>query len=262
MKKNSVILILIFFTAVAFGARVDKHLLRDGFAVSGVDGKLIASDSNDKWLFKIDSELRDDKAVIAAGTAIELIPSSSLEKMLAYADKHPKGTYKIWGQLTRYQDENFIFSIYFLPVAAAPVHQANQQTKQKIEPVINDANDPLPLPEEILRKIKKRKIIRTVELPKLSKFKQDSVLADRTGFIVKQSNGSFAFTPDALGRRLQWVSIKLLPCQILERAVKKQADQLEQVRFKVAGILTKYKNNYYLLLQRAGTTYSHGNFGR
>jgi hypothetical protein len=36
----------------------------------------------------------------------------------------------------------------------------------------------------------------------------------------------------------------------------------EPVRFKIAGVVTKYKGEKYLLLQKATRIYGHGNFAR
>ncbi len=86
-----------------------KTPLRDGFVLTGVDGKLTGTDSNDirfqdsnegsqsqyigfgipnRWFFEFDSDISDDKAVVKAGTSLELLPSSTLEKMTADVEKH------------------------------------------------------------------------------------------------------------------------------------------------------------------------------
>ena len=80
--------------------------------------------------------------------------------------------------------------------------------------------------------------------------------------MVAHVDGSFILKLDALGRQVSKRSLRLLPCEALELAELKISADFEQVRLKVAGILTKYKNEDYLLLQRATPTYSHGNFGR
>ena len=80
--------------------------------------------------------------------------------------------------------------------------------------------------------------------------------------MVEQDEGRFKFVPDALGRNVQKLSLHLLPCAALELTELKKAAEPETVRFKIAGIMTKYKGDNYLLLERAKRTYSHGNFGR
>jgi len=90
----------------------------------------------------------------------------------------------------------------------------------------------------------------------------DSIFLDRTAFLVEQDEGRFMFVPDALGRNVQKLSLHLLPCAALELTELKKAAEPETMRFKIAGIMTKYKGKNYLLLERATRTYSHGNFGR
>jgi hypothetical protein len=48
----------------------------------------------------------------------------------------------------------------------------------------------------------------------------------------------------------------------LELTERLQSADLEPLRFKIAGVLTTYKDEKYLLLQKAIRTYSHGNFGK
>ena len=75
-------------------------------------------------------------------------------------------------------------------------------------------------------------------------------------------NGGYVFEADALGRGVGKFAIKLLPCQKLEDAITQVRNESNPVRFNVAGILTKYKGEQYLLLQKATRMYSYGNFGR
>jgi hypothetical protein len=90
----------------------------------------------------------------------------------------------------------------------------------------------------------------------------DTMFLDRTAFLVRQDDGRLAFVPDALGWNIERLTLYLLPCQALERTEREQAAEPEPVRFKIAGIMTKYKGSNYLLLQRATRAYSHDNFGR
>jgi hypothetical protein len=299
MGKRLTILILAFLISVAASgtATARKTLLRDGFVLTGIDGKLTSTDSNDiwlqdsnevchRWFFEFDSDVRDDKAVVKAGTSLELLPSSTLEKMTADMEKRtaaspvgsksPKATtvpsvrtsngvsYRLWGRVTKYKGKNFIFPIYFLPLSKVkkPPASTSQEAREKAGPTINDPNDVLTIPKEILNKLKTRKIIRPEQLKKGLELKQDSILADRTGFVVRQGAGRLVFVFDALGRNVQQITLRLLPCQALELAERRQSAEPDRLRFKIAGILTKYKGNHYLLLERTTRVYSHGNFGK
>jgi hypothetical protein len=73
---------------------------------------------------------------------------------------------------------------------------------------------------------------------------------------------SWVFVPYALGWNLSDVRYKLLPCSALEEALQRQKQALDPVRFNVAGLVTEFQGQKYLLLQRAIIAYNYGNFGR
>jgi hypothetical protein len=162
--------------------------------------------------------------------------------------------------------------------------KSEQEPKQQLE--LDEPNDVLSMPQEIIEKLKARrekpaesrrlmvdsndisvdKSQPTTEekLPHVQSYSysSDSVFVDRTGFLVEQDDSRLLFVPDALGRNVQKLSLRLLPCAALELTELKKAAETEKVRFKISGIMTKYKNDNYLLLEKATRTYSHGNFGR
>ncbi len=253
-------------SAAAFGAgRTYETALRDGFVLAAVDGKLTGADSNGGWFFEFDSDINDDKGRILAGASLELLPSAALEKMTADAKMRSKAGYRLWGKVTKYENTNFIFPFYSLPVSK--IEQPQQSSPQKPQPkkrrvTINEPNDTLAIPRDIVAKLRKRKIIRTEQLEKGLELKTDSILADRTAFLVEQPDGQLVFVLDALGRNVGQISFRLLPCETLQQTRQEQSAELEPLRFKVAGIVTRYKGDYYLLLQRATPVYSYGNFGR
>ncbi|MHC4395832.1 MAG: hypothetical protein ACYS1A_09270 [Planctomycetota bacterium] len=243
---------------------VRKYQLRDGFVLAGIDGKLTGADANDVRFFEFDSEISDGKASVKAGSAIELLPSSALEKMTADAKERTSAGYRLWGEVTKYKGKNFIFPTYFLPLNKIE-QQKSQQTQQPKPQSINDPNDVITIPDEVMKKLGGRRIIRTEQLEKGLLLKADSILADRIGFISScicaKTNEQCNFILDALGRNAQRSSFRLLPCRMLELAQRQKANEPEPVRFKIAGIVTKYKGQNYLLLQRATRVYTHGNFG-
>lgn len=262
LKKSLIVILAALLSVVAFGKETDANaLLRDGFALSGVDGKLIVLDKNSTYYFKLDAALKDDKAVIEARTTVELLPSAGLEKMTASAKQEPGIDFCVWGKVTGYKGKNYFFIDNFLPVSQIKKTE-KISTAQQNKTDSNEPNDELTLPAHILEKLTAKKIIHPVKLRKGLSFEQDHIMADRTGFIVKQPDDGFVFVFDALGRKLENISITLLPCQVLERTWQKQLVEPERIRFKAAGIVTKYKGRYYLLLQRARRVYSYGNFGK
>jgi hypothetical protein len=253
-------LILAFLscTTLCAGA-ARKTLLRDGFGLTGVDGKLSSADS--KWFFEFDSEVSDDIGQINAGAVVELLPSTALEKITADAQKHGEANYRLWGNVTQYKGSNFIFPIYFLPVSPAE-DQNKPAESSKVKIAINEPNDVLAIPEEIVGKLKSRRVLRQEQLKEGLQLKQDYVLADRTALLDRGSDGEPVVVLDALGRNIPQISFRLLPCEVMERAQYEQSVEPDLVRFKIAGILTQYKGEYYLLLQKATRAYSHENFGR
>lgn len=311
MSKIPAFLVLAFSVSVALGAsRFDTALtrepplLRDGFVLRGVDGKLSGPDDNGAWHFEIASDANDYRAVIEAGTKLELLPSSALEKMVADAKIRGEVTYRLWnGRVTRYKGRNFIFATFFLPLrpARAPEPEITPEPEQEqtepveappvqereLEPIVRDPNDVLDIPLDILEKLRARREEMSMtakpvvdidrvsvdnpnltgkndEQPEPEHYSQgaDSVFVDRTAFLVGQSDDRLVFALDALGRNIQQRSLRLLPCETLEFAERTRSAELEPVRFKIAGILTMYEGEEYLLLQKATRTYSHGNFGR
>ena len=284
MAKNLIISILTALLVSTVAGRAAGGLkktkpLMDGFVLAGVDGKLRSADGNDpdKWFFEFDSDVSDGKGLVKAGATIELVPSAAMEKMTQYAIRNTQYDIRLWGKVTKYGGRNFIFGIYFLPLSK--VKRAESSTSQKTqqkdnELTINESNDVLAIPQEIIDKLKARPTVRTAQLRKGLALKQDFILADRTGFISscvardaycekgKAQNTQYDFVLDALGRNVPQVKLNLLPCEVLEKAEQRQSAEPEPIRFKVAGIVTKYKGENYLLLHRAERTYNHGNFGR
>ena len=260
MAKKLVTISLVFILAgLTVSAPRRSKLLRDGFAFSGVDGKLLADD-NDRWFFKPDSDISDDQGTVKTGTEIELLPSSALEKVITGIKKGSTDTYRIWGKVTAYNEKNYIFVIYFLPFTEVRQPQTSRKDEKRKAEIINDPNDALTIPKELAEKLAIRKVIRTEELKKGLEIKTDSILADRTGFLSLDKAGNTVFVLDGLGRNIPKISIKLLPCNFLQTAESKQTLALEKLRFKIAGIVTKYENENYLLLHRVQTIYSYGNF--
>ena len=285
MAKNLIISILavllsgIIADLTAAGGSKKGGPLREGFVLTGVDGKLTPvsnkqaltrSNSNDRWFFEFDSDLNDDEGRIRAGTVSELLPSATLEKMIADANGRRDTSYRLWGKVTKYKGRNFIFPTYFLPLSKVrtPFGTVNRElnepraTNHESRITINEPNDALTIPQKIITKLATRKIIRTEQLRKGLELKQDSILAGRSALLVERADCRPVFVLDALGRNVPKISFLLLPCRALERAQHRQSVELDTLRFEIAGIVTKYKGQYYLLLNRATRIYSHENFGR
>ena len=188
MSKHIAILQVLLLTSVVlarpgFGAsKIREGALRDGFLLAGVDGKLLAQDSNDRRLFELGADVNDGRFFVKTGSAIELLPSSGLEKMTYDVKKRSSGDYRLWGKVTKYEGKNFIFPTYFLPLSKVK-RQETQQTEQPAPQNLNEANDVIKMPDEVLKKLGGSRIIRTEEVEKGLVLESDSMLADRIGFI-------------------------------------------------------------------------------
>jgi hypothetical protein len=307
MGKKVAILILALFAGTGFVAgsfgpeKTSQTLLNDGFVLTSVDGRMSSSDGNDVWFFVLASDVNDGKARVGANTSLQLLPSSTLERMTADMKERLGEDYRIWARVTRYKGRNFLFPIYFLPLSkvkdsalATPADANLADTSQAAQimpkPTANDPNGTLAIPKAIIDRLSDRPTVyrQQPQEPnslgeKLRSIKQDYILADRTGFISLPSRIGFAYdglTPprtefvlDGLGLSVQQTAFRLLPCQVLEQAEQQSATgglRPEQTRLKIVGIITEYKGgdpaswepDKYLLLQRATRAYSYGNFGR
>ncbi len=270
MIKRVMLLILLIATGALAGQEPPKPLLRDGFVLMGVDGRAVAR--GDKWFFEMEQDISDGRSIITAGTKIEILPSAGLEKMVADIKDNPGRSYRLYNAMvTVYRGENYLFCDYFLPLVrtdTAPAEKpavtgtpGREPNEPMTEVMINEPNDAVMIPQEIIDKLRTRRVIRPQMLKQGLELKQDSILADRTGYIKQKPDGGWVFEFDALGRNTSSVSLELLPCRALAMARARQGKMPGELRFKVSGIVTKYQDRYYLLLQTANRAYGHGNFG-
>jgi len=262
---------------------------------------LSVSDQNDACFFQFDSDVSDGKATVGKGTKLQILPSATLEKMIADANERPTANYRLWGKATCYRGENFIFPVYFLPLTkpkeseqagsdAETATDASQQSQRIKSADTQERTDELEIPKEVTAKLRIRPRISPTWPAEQQVHKPDTVLIDRIGLIssdimrdaydVKTNtqydpssavallrrkdirNTQYYFVLDAFGRGINPARFGLLPCKALESAEWLQSLLPEPVRFKVAGIVTEYKGQKYLLLHKATRVFSHGNFDR
>jgi len=233
MSKIGIFLISASFAGCVLGAAVfdakkaaETPLLRDGLVLNGIEGKLVGPDSNDVWFFEFASDVNDYRAVVKAGTRLELLPSSALGKMIADVRKDPALTYRLWGaRVTKYKGRNFIFPDYFLPLRRAeqPEPALSQEASDRVEPEaeaqrtfepeLADSNSVLSIPPDILNKLRARRqkmadtgqrmadsntpsadgprqTVEKTDLPNVRRYTRsaDSVLVDRIGFLVARGD--------------------------------------------------------------------------
>jgi hypothetical protein len=245
--------------ASAFAA---EELLRDDYVISGVDGLLVEG-QNGEWLFEFDSGLSDGTVTLKAGQPVVLLKSAALEKMIVDAKQRVEARYRLWGKVAKFAGKNYVFPSYFVGLRKLdrPAESPNTQIEKKAQQPINAPNDVLNIPAEIVSQLATSEVLPTVEAPSAMPLKQDTIFANRVGRVYEKE-GRYLFEPDGLGRSVEKGGIELLPCQALDEAMRQVKDEPNPVRFSIAGIMTKYKDQRLLLLQKATRVYSYGNFGR
>ena len=244
------LILIVAITAVGQNPAKKQLPLRDGFIIDGTDGKI--SSNGTVWFFQVFDSLTDGKGVLSSDIAVQILPSSMLEKLASIAGDENKN-FRIWGKFTKYGSKNFIYLSYFIPVA-----EVNQPLA---EPNLVDANEEKIIPDDVLALLRPKRTINLAELKKPLSTESDAILADRTGFLRKDEKG-FYFDFDALGRNIDSLSLPLLNCEVLENIAGQQNLSTMPLRFKISAIVTGFKGKNYMLLQRATRAYNHGNFAR
>lgn len=238
---------------------VEPTPLIEGCKFDRIDGLVTKDQKQDKWFFTPENNLTDGRGLIPAGQKIQLLPSSTLEAITAVAEGSTLNA-RISASVTKYRNQNFLFPTYFIPMNQAeqtpPPLKKTEETKDKAD---SQQNSIIPL--DVMKKLKPRNRPDPVKRKQIIQTDADSILPSRTGFIAIEKQNK-TFTIDALGRNVENINLQLLPCQTLERLENKIAQSPYRQRYRIAGITTKYKNNYYLLPQQAARTYNHGNFAR
>lgn len=276
------------------GAEAQKvtRPLREGSMVSAVNGKLTKAADSNTWFFTAEENITDGRGTIKAGEPTELLLSSTLERMTSLAADDETIHVRLWAKITRYSNRNvlidklpsrkfanrkapdkqkidseflgenlsnrnFLFPIYFVPLSN--IDQAEEEKDQTGDTV--DEEESI-IPKEVLERLKPKRVVDLAKLDDMLETQGDVICANRTGFVIIDDSTK-VFTIDGLGRNVDDLHFKLLPCETLEATEKKLVDTpIVRQRFRVSGVITMYKRQRYMLLQRTTRTYSHGNFAR
>jgi hypothetical protein len=258
--------------AAAGAAAAPSRLLPEGTVLQGVDGTIVRADSNEIWLFELSEDVNDAGVQVPAGTRLELLPSATLEQIIADANERLLPQYRLTAQVTRYQGANFLFASYYLPLSKfkdvnEPAQRQNAQgTTDTTQAGAGRSSGALAIPPEVLEKLKGRHPMRGPQRQgaatgaAVSGSIPTRMLANVDGFIQLHEDRWY-FVPDALGWNVSAIRYELLPSRVLEQAQRRMAASPNPIRFSVAGLVTGYKGREYLLLQRAARVYNYGNFG-
>ena len=120
--KMTILAGVIIFSGNANG----QSLLVDGFAVMGLDGEFRIAEVNEaadvnlstdhRWFFKAEKDFTDNIGTLKAGTEIEVLPGSSVERMTEEIEEKGRGYFRLWGSMTKFAGRNYLFIKYFLPI--------------------------------------------------------------------------------------------------------------------------------------------------
>lgn len=313
--NRALIIMICFVTLVcAAGAAIDAtsapkyptSLLREGFVFNGINGTVRKAAGDDKWVFTPDALVTDNLNVLRKTESIELLASSTLEKIVFEAEKNLKTDgvipVRIWGTVTTYSKRstirkkdidsesgielpayrNFLFPAYFIPVAeiesgrdsgkAKQLQQDENKIKESIIPAgareklksdepKRETDEDAIIPADIMEKLKPKRRVNLEKWRKTLPVEGDFLLIGRSGFLEMESEHT-VFALNSFGRKINGLSFRLLPCQALQNTQERIASSFGRQRYKVAGTVTKYKGENYLLLQHAVRTFSNGNFAR
>ncbi|MCD4830826.1 MAG: hypothetical protein K8R02_03340 [Anaerohalosphaeraceae bacterium] len=230
-----------------------RTFLREGFLLDGRDGVVFSNEDSTKWFFTPFEVMTDGRNTTAANSSIEILKSSVLERLVKDS-KGELGAFRFWGKMTRYGTKNYIYLSFFLPVtdaAPAAVEDVN----------VAEPNVVSIVPDDVMAMLRPKRVVNFADIRQGVTVESDGVILDRTGFL-READGRYYFDFDALGRNVDSQSFELLNSDFLEMMYKRQSESAELLRYKISAILTSFKGNYYLLIQRAIVAHSYGNFSR
>ncbi|AQT68366.1 hypothetical protein STSP2_01526 [Anaerohalosphaera lusitana] len=263
-------------------------LFKEGYLFKGIEGSVKPVDEDArKWVFVTDEKIEGPRGELYAGDSLRLLPSSTLQRIIANQDKTDEIDVRLWARTANYafpvkknqrtytgydsrkpqrtqaaRRENYLFPVYFLPLSSDEPAESNaEESTTKDNEKTDPGDDDSILPDEIRKALKPKKIVDLAKAKKTVDVEGDMMLINRTGVVRKQGK-RYIFEVDALGRNVADLDFELLPCRALERMQRHMGDRPVKLRWKVAGIVTKFNGEYFLLPQRATRVYNNGNFSR
>ena len=266
MKNLKQIVLLLALIGLSAFALAVNPIIEEGFFLDGIEGVIRKVEKVDVWSFVPDAKVTlSEEVAWPAQTPVNLLPCSVLEQITGLAGDDNKISVRLWGLFTEYNGNNYLYSVYFLPVKEdaelepvkpePPKKEGDNEDKTAEEPEEEDSI----IPTEILKQIKSNKA------PDLKMFQQVAVvtgdvnLIGRVGYL-KQNKKIKYFQPNAFGQNISRNQFILLPCEMLEVAENKMQKSPGRQRYNVSGLVTHYKGRNYMLLRRAVRTFTNGNF--
>ena len=244
-------------------AEVEKpKLLTDGFVVMAGEGTIQKLEEG-KILFQLAQDITDERVILESGTSIEMLPCSTLEKIENAMGEDDQLKLQLWARVTRFGEKNYLFANYFIPLVkeekvAEPISE--DDNKESGEELSNQEDSVIPL--DALEILEPKSVIDIKKLRESVTKQEDVILADWDGFfeLEDEERCDWIFKLDSYGRSLSKMQFKVLGSGAFESVVNRLEDSSYRIRYKSVGIVTVYKGQVYILLQRARPVYSYGNF--
>lgn len=241
------------------------NILRDGFALFAVDGKVVFDKKSKEYSFIPEQDVTDGKGIIRANDQILLLKCNGLERVVKLFTKEKKSVgLRLWGRIATSEKKSYLYINYFLPLGQIDEIQTVDDGDGKeidSKPAKPEAAQKV-IPKDVLEKLRPKKFVDVKQLKGSMLRGQDVVIVDRAGFISKCKDGPYVFCFDAIGRNVSGISFELLPCEELDDVGKKIRKGAFKSRYQIAGIATQYKGKNYMLPQRARKVYDYGNFAQ
>ncbi len=260
LRQITLIGLLALSTALA--ARPDQAaLLPDGLLLRGIDGQVAFDTEVQCWFFENRTVLSDGRSTLPKGVKLQLLPSSAFDSLQIDLGQRIRSDYRLWAKTTQYEGKNYLFVHHYLPLGPMEPRQSSalggESTQNSTHAPVDKVGIPIAIEQR--RAAKKRVARRSVASAKA--LKPNTLMLDRVGYLVERE-GRHTFALDGLGLQVQARRISLLPCRLLNRMQEEQRDSLTRVRFRIAGLITEYQGQDYLMVQRATQVHDYGNFGR
>jgi hypothetical protein len=264
MLKKTLILVVVFLPVLALAAEPNTPtVLREDVPVKSLDGQLVHDDANDVWLFETADDVKDDKAILPAGSRVPLVGCSMLEKMTTVFAEIGQSRFRIWATTIKYRNQNYFYPVYFLSLEKPKETVVEKPDTNSIVSLVEDSNTLKVLPDAILKKLEPKSIVSASQLTEALKNDADTVIISRTGFMrYDNKSQKYIFNIDSLGRSISDIKFNVHPSQTLEQVEKISRKSSEPVRFRVSGRITKFHGQTYILLHQATPAYNFGNFSR
>lgn len=239
-----------------------QTIVEEGLLLDGIEGVIRKVEKVDVWQFMpTEKVVLGEEVELVAGVPLSLLPCSVLEQIATMADDNHEIPVRLWAMFTEYQDNNYLYSVYFLPVKeqiVKPAETKNSDTEDTATKTKKTQKESI-IPADILKQIKSNKTPDLKKFQQLAKVTGDVNLIGRSGYL-KQTGKLKFFQPDAFGRNVDRNQYRLLPCNMLEAAERKMQQTPGRQRYTVSGLVTVYKGRQYMLPRRAVRTFTNGNF--